>query len=159
MGNYFKEFNLWSQCASRNMVLQVQEETWLENQEIQGTILCERWCSEETVSWTLELVFYNGPVDHSEIGVDFEVYYRFSESNYWLHKCLLSGRYSKWGSSIHWTFQGFQEWQRTMWCCYQIEEKLIWSIWIRTPLVWKFAKWFVRSRFCDDQVASLPVYV
>ena len=44
---------------------------------------------------------------HSEVDVDFSVYSRFVESNYWLHKRLFSGRYSKWGASLHWTSQGF----------------------------------------------------
>ena len=46
----FKEVRFWLQCASRNMVFQVPEETWFDNQEIQGTILCERGCLEETAS-------------------------------------------------------------------------------------------------------------
>ena len=33
---------------------------------------------------------------HSEVDVYFEVYSTFAESKYWLHKCLFSGRYSKW---------------------------------------------------------------
>ena len=66
------------------MVFQVQEETWLDYQEIQGKISCERGCLEETFSWTPELILSNGPVGHSEFDVDFEVYYRFSESKYWL---------------------------------------------------------------------------
>ena len=60
------------------MVLQVQEETLLENQEIKGTILCDRGCSRETVSYPPELVFYSGTMGHSEVDVDFEVYYRFA---------------------------------------------------------------------------------
>ena len=28
MGDYFKEFSCWSQCASRIMVPEVQEENW-----------------------------------------------------------------------------------------------------------------------------------
>ena len=50
MGDFFKEFNWWSQFASMNMVFKVQEETWLDDQEIQGTILCERGFPEDTVS-------------------------------------------------------------------------------------------------------------
>ena len=61
------------------MVFQVQEETWLENQEIQGTILCERGCLEETVSWNTELVFYSVTVGHSEVDIDFIVYSRFAD--------------------------------------------------------------------------------
>ena len=79
MGYFFKEFSFQSQHSSRNMVLQVQEETLLEFQDIQGIILCERGCPEETVSQTPELAFSSGLVKHSEIDVDFEVYYRFVE--------------------------------------------------------------------------------
>ena len=60
------------------MVFQVHEETWLYDQEIQGMILCDRGCLEETVSWTHELVFSSGKVGHSEVDVDFAVYSRFS---------------------------------------------------------------------------------
>ena len=49
MGDFFKEVSFWSQFASRNMVFQVQEETWLENQEIQGMILCGRVYQEDIV--------------------------------------------------------------------------------------------------------------
>ena len=71
------------------MVFQLQEETWFYNQEIQGTILCERGCPEETVSQTLELIFSSGTMGHSEADVYFSVYYRFTVSKYRLHKCLL----------------------------------------------------------------------
>ena len=94
------------------MVLQVQEEIRLDYQEIQGTLLCERLCLEETISQNTEIVFSSGPVVHSEFDVDFAVYCKFAESNYLLHKCLCSGRYYKWGSIIHWTSQGFHEWWR-----------------------------------------------
>ena len=50
MVDCFKEFNLWSQFASRNMVLKVKEETWLDNQEIQDTVLCNMGYPEEIVS-------------------------------------------------------------------------------------------------------------
>ena len=78
MGDCFKEVNFWAQCASSNMVFKVQEETWLDDQEIHGTILCERECPEETVSRTPELVLSSSTVVHSEVNVDFEVYYRFA---------------------------------------------------------------------------------
>ena len=55
-------------------------------EEIQGTKLCERECPEETIYWNLELVLASGPVVHGEVDVDFAVYYRFTESKYWLHK-------------------------------------------------------------------------
>ena len=77
------------------MVFQVKYETWLENKEIQYMIFCESTWTEETLSWTPELVFSTGPVGHSEVEVEFSVYYRFAESNYWLYKCLFSVRYSK----------------------------------------------------------------
>ena len=54
----------------------------MDNKEIQGMILCERVCIEETVSLNPELVFSNGTVGHSEIDVDFVVYSRFAESKY-----------------------------------------------------------------------------
>ena len=60
------------------MVFQMKEETWLDDQEIQGKILCKRVCPEETVLWTPELVLYSGPVVHSEFDVDFSVYYSFA---------------------------------------------------------------------------------
>ena len=47
---FLKEVSCWSQCASSNMVFQVQEETWMDNQEIQGTILCKRGYPEVIVS-------------------------------------------------------------------------------------------------------------
>ena len=50
MGDCFKEVSCWSQYASRNMVSQVQEEIWLDNQEIQGMILCMMGYSEDIVS-------------------------------------------------------------------------------------------------------------
>ena len=90
------------------MVFKVQEETWLGDQEIQGKILCERGCPEETFSWTNEFIFSIGKVVHSEVDVDFSVYSSFSESKYWLHKFLWSGRYSRWGAILCWTSQGFQ---------------------------------------------------
>ena len=55
------------------MVFQVQEETWLDNKEIQVTILCKRGYSEYIVSQTPELVFSSAPVYHSEVDVDFAV--------------------------------------------------------------------------------------
>ena len=54
------------------MVFQVQEDTWLDYQDIEGTILCERGCPEETVSWTPKLVSSSGTVSHSEVDVDFQ---------------------------------------------------------------------------------------
>ena len=51
----------------------------MENQEIQGTILCERGCPEETVSQTPQLILFSGTVGHSEVDVDFEVYSRFAD--------------------------------------------------------------------------------
>ena len=33
---------------------------------------------------------------HSEVYIDFAVYYRFAESNYLLQKCLWLGRYPNW---------------------------------------------------------------
>ena len=50
----------------------------MDDQEIHGTILCERECPEETVSRTPELVLSSSTVVHSEVNVDFEVYYRFA---------------------------------------------------------------------------------
>ena len=79
MGDSSKALSCRSQYASSNMVLQVQEETWLDYQDIQGMILCERGCIEETVSWTLELILYSSTVGHSEVDVDFAVYSRFAE--------------------------------------------------------------------------------
>ena len=64
------------------MVFQVQEETLLGYQEIQGTILCKRECPEDTVSGSPELVFSGGMVGHSEVDVDFSVYSKFAESIY-----------------------------------------------------------------------------
>ena len=57
MWDFFKEVSCWSQYSSRNMVFQLEEETWLDNQEIQGAILCQTGCPEETVSWTPSLIF------------------------------------------------------------------------------------------------------
>ena len=56
------------------MVFQVQEETWLDYQEIQGKILCERGCTEENVSWTLGLILPSVPVVKSEFDIDLAVY-------------------------------------------------------------------------------------
>ena len=120
----FKEVSCWSQCASKNIVFQVQDETWLDNQEIQSMILCEMGCPEDTVSWTPELVFSIGKVGHSEVNVYFSVYSRFVESKYLFYKCLFSGRYFKWGASIRWNSHIFQEWWRTIWCCSHIKESL-----------------------------------
>ena len=64
------------------MVFLVQDETLLDYHKIQSTILCWRGCLEENVSLTPELVPYSGPVVHSEVDVDFAVYYNFSESKY-----------------------------------------------------------------------------
>ena len=61
------------------MVFQVQEEIWLDYQEIQVTILCEKECPEETVYWTHELVLYSGTMGHSEVDVNSLVYSRFAE--------------------------------------------------------------------------------
>ena len=105
--------------------------------------------------WTSEISFSSGPVGHSEVDVDFEVYYRFVESRYWLRKLLCSCRYSKWGASIHWTSKGFKEWWRTIWCCSQVQEKYIRSIWSLRSLVWKVLKWFVISQLCGEQGGSL----
>ena len=138
-----------SQCDFRKTFSQVHEQTWSENQEIQDTVLCEKFFREDTVSWTPELVFFGRTVGHSEADFDFAVVFRFAESNYWLHKCLFSDIYSKRGSSNYWTYQRFQEWWRTMWYCSQIKENLIWSSRNRTTMVWKVTKWFVRSLFCD----------
>ena len=66
-----KSGSFWSQFSSGNMVFQVQEETWLYYQEIQGKLLCKKECTEEDVSWTLELVFLGVTVVHSEVNVDF----------------------------------------------------------------------------------------
>ena len=63
------------------------------------------------------------------------------------------------GKILHWNSQGFQEWWRTPWSCYQIKDKPIWSSRSRTPMVWKVAKCFVRARFCDEQGGSLLVHV
>ena len=101
MGDSFKEVSCWSQSSSENIVFQVQEETWLYYQEIQGLILCERVCSKETISLIPELVFSSGPVRHIDVDVDFAVYYVFAKSKYWLHKFISSGGYYKWGAIIH----------------------------------------------------------
>ena len=42
-------------------------------------ILCKRGYPEEIVSLTPELIFSSGPVGHSEVDVDFAVYYRFAK--------------------------------------------------------------------------------
>ena len=105
----------------------------------------ERGCIEEIVYWTLAHVLSSGPVFHIKVYVGFVVYSGFEYSNYCLHKWLSSGRYYKWGPILHWTSQGFQEWQRTMWCCSKVKENTIWSIKNRMLLVWKVAKWFVKS--------------
>ena len=47
----------------------------------------------------------SGPVVHIEF--DIEVYSRFSDSKYWLHKFIFSLIYSKWGAILYWTSQGF----------------------------------------------------
>ena len=78
-GVYFR-----SKYISRNVVFQVQEETWLEYQEIKGTLLCGRGCLEEAVSWTLELILSSGTMEHSEVDVDFAVHPSFLELGYWL---------------------------------------------------------------------------
>ena len=46
----FLEARCGQQRASRNMVFQVQEETWLENKEIQDKILSKRGLPEAIVS-------------------------------------------------------------------------------------------------------------
>ena len=70
------------------MVFQVQEETWLDNQEIQGTILCKRVYPEEVVSKTPKLISSSGTMGHSEFNVYFAVYSRFVESKYWLQNAF-----------------------------------------------------------------------
>ena len=80
MGDFYKEVVCRSQYDSSNMFLQVQEETWFYYQEIKGKILCERRCTEETVSWTLELTLSSGPVGHSEVDFKISVFNRFAES-------------------------------------------------------------------------------
>ena len=75
---FFKKISFWSQCDSSTIVFQVQEEKLLDNQEIQGTIFCERSFPEETVSKTPGLIFYIGPVGHSEFDVYFALYCRFA---------------------------------------------------------------------------------
>ena len=45
-------------------------------------ILCEKGCTEKTVSHTPELVLSSGTLGHSEVDVDFAVSSRFAESNY-----------------------------------------------------------------------------
>ena len=45
-------------------------------------ILCKKGYPEEIFSQTPELVFSSGTMGHSEVDVDFAVYYRFAESNY-----------------------------------------------------------------------------
>ena len=56
------------------MLFQVQGETWLGNQEIKGKILCDRVFPEETVNRTPKLLFYSGPMGHSEVDFDFAVH-------------------------------------------------------------------------------------
>ena len=56
-----------------NMNFIVQEETWLDDQWIQGTILCERGYLEKTFSWTPEPILSSGTVIHSDVDVDFAV--------------------------------------------------------------------------------------
>ena len=80
MEDCLEEFSCWSQCASRNMVFQVHEETWFVNQEIKDTILCDMGFPEDIVSWIPKLVFYSDPMGHSEVNVDFAVYCRFADS-------------------------------------------------------------------------------
>ena len=62
------------------MVPQVKEETWLEYQEIQGTIFCNIVLPDDTVSWTPELILSSGTMGDSEVDVDFSIYSRFEES-------------------------------------------------------------------------------
>ena len=121
----------------------MKEESWLYYYEIQIIILLERGFPEDFVSWTHEQIFSSGLVRYSEVNVDFSVYSKFE---YWFHKWLLSGRYSEWGTIINQNSQGFHEWWGTIWCCYQIKENTIWSIWIRTPKVWNVLKWFFTSQ-------------
>ena len=52
----------------------MQDGAWLFYQTNQGTIFCDRGCSEETVSWTLRQVFSSSQVDHVEVDVDYAVY-------------------------------------------------------------------------------------
>ena len=54
------------------MVSQVQEEICLDNQEIQGTILCKRGIFRRYYLLNPELVFSNGPEGHNEVDVDFQ---------------------------------------------------------------------------------------
>ena len=88
-------------------------------QETQGVILCNMRYPEENVSWTLEQVFYSGPVRHSEDDVYFSVCFRFAESNYWFHKWIFLGKCSKQGAIINWTYWRFEDIWRKIWCCYR----------------------------------------
>ena len=54
------------------MVFQVQDETLLCYQDIQGVILYDRVCPEENVSWTLELAFASSKMVHIQVDVYFQ---------------------------------------------------------------------------------------
>ena len=53
------------------MVFQLQEKLLLENQDIQGKLLCE-----------MELVLYSDTMGKCDVDVDFAVNFRIEESNY-----------------------------------------------------------------------------
>ena len=54
MGGCSKEVSFQPHHSYSNTLLQVKEETWLDYQEIQDTLLCERVCTEDTLSWTIK---------------------------------------------------------------------------------------------------------
>ena len=45
-------------------------------------ILCKKGYPEDIVSYNPEFIFSSGPVGHSEVDVDFAVYYMFAKSRY-----------------------------------------------------------------------------
>ena len=147
MGDCLKEVNCWKSVLPGTYSFKC---TWLDDQEIQGTILSERGCLEEFVSWTPELVLSSVTAGRSEVDVDFVVYYWFEESRYLLSKCLFSGRYYKWISRV-------------------IEENVMLVSGIKKSLygqakaacLWyeEIKKCFFRSWFCGEKCGSLYVHV
>ena len=77
MGYGFKKVIWQSKHTYSNMVLQFQEEIWLDYQKTQGKLFCGMGCPEYNVFWTLKLLLFSGPVFHGEVHNDFEFYYKF----------------------------------------------------------------------------------
>ena len=59
------------------------------------------------------MMFSNGPEGQNEVDDDFAVYSRFAKSKYLFHRCLCSGRYSKWETILIELPREFKEWWRT----------------------------------------------